>query len=79
MSKEIKCCISCGRDTTANSGYCLKCTGYTPSPAYSLDVSRNKILYDDYSEDSDADSCIKDKSYVVHRDDDGRYRHSQTD
>jgi len=25
--KEIVCCISCGRDTIAKSGFCFRCVG----------------------------------------------------
>ena len=81
MSKknDLKCCLGCGRDTTSSSGYCYRCVGKDRAPVYDLDASKNKMLEDDYSEESDANSCIEDKEYMVCRDEKGRYIHSCTD
>jgi hypothetical protein len=31
-SGELKCCIGCGRDTTAKTGYCWRCSGRKSAP-----------------------------------------------
>ncbi len=53
-NNELMCCLACGRDTTAKTGYCFACSGSGSASAQISDQKGRKCLAPGRSHDADA-------------------------